>query len=98
MKRFAALYEVLDRTTSPNDKVEAMTAWFAEAPAADAAWAVSFLTGQRLKLGRAPAGKRDGGALCVQGPGNGGTDAAGGAGNESNLAGQVEHGLAPRGS
>lgn len=49
MKRFAALYEVLDRTTSTNEKVAALAAYFAAAPAEDAAWAVFFLTGQRLK-------------------------------------------------
>ena len=49
MKRFAALYEVLDRTASTNEKVAALAAYFAEAPAEDAAWAVFFLTGQRLK-------------------------------------------------
>lgn len=49
MRRFAALYEVLDRTTSTNEKVTALAGYFAEAPAEDAAWAVFFLTGQRLK-------------------------------------------------
>lgn len=49
MKRFAALYEVLDQTASTNEKVAAMAAYFAGAPAADAAWAVFFLTGRRLK-------------------------------------------------
>ena len=49
MKRFAALFAALDHTTSTNAKVDAMVAYFAEAPAADAAWAVFFLTGRRLK-------------------------------------------------
>src|SRR5215212_6803621 len=49
MKRFAALYDAIDRTTSTNAKVTAMARYFAEAPAADAAWAVFFLTGRRLK-------------------------------------------------
>lgn len=49
MKRFAALYEVLDRTTSTHEKVAALAAYFAEAPAEDTAWAVFFLTGRRLK-------------------------------------------------
>jgi DNA ligase-1 len=49
MRRFAALYDAIDRTTSTNAKVAAMTAYFASAPAADAAWAVFFLTGRRLK-------------------------------------------------
>ena len=49
MKPFALLYESIDRTTSTNAKVAAMRAYFASAPPADAAWAVFFLTGRRLK-------------------------------------------------
>ena len=49
MKRFAALYDAIDATTSTNAKVAAMVKYFAEAPRADAAWAVFFLTGRRLK-------------------------------------------------
>ena len=49
MKRFATLYDAIDSTTSTNGKVAAMVAYFKEAPAADAAWAVFFLTGRRLK-------------------------------------------------
>jgi DNA ligase-1 len=49
MKRFAALYDAIDSTTSTNAKVAAMVAYFRDAPAADAAWAVFFLTGRRLK-------------------------------------------------
>jgi DNA ligase-1 len=48
MKRFADLYDAVDRTTSTNAKVEALAGYLAEAPAADAAWALYFLTGQRL--------------------------------------------------
>jgi DNA ligase-1 len=55
MRRFAALYDALDATTSTNGKVAAMRAYFAEAPAADAAWAVFFLTGARLKRLIAPS-------------------------------------------
>jgi DNA ligase 1 len=47
MKRFAALYDALDATTGTNAKVAALAAYFAEAPAEDAAWAVHFLTGRR---------------------------------------------------
>jgi len=54
MQRFAGLYDALDATTSTNRKVAAMQAYFAEAPAADAAWAVFFLTGGRLKRLIAP--------------------------------------------
>ncbi|HEX7180620.1 MAG TPA: ATP-dependent DNA ligase [Thermoanaerobaculia bacterium] len=49
MRRFAALYEALDRTTSTNDKVAALASYFASAPPEDAAWAVFFLTGRRVK-------------------------------------------------
>jgi DNA ligase-1 len=49
MHRFAALFEQIDSTTSTNAKVAAMARYFGEAPAADAAWAVFFLTGRRLK-------------------------------------------------
>jgi DNA ligase-1 len=49
LKRFAATYEALDRTTSTNEKVAALVAYFSSAPPADAAWAVWFLTGRRLK-------------------------------------------------
>jgi DNA ligase-1 len=49
MKRFATLYEAIDRTTSTNTKVAALAAYFLEAPPADAAWATFFLTGRRLK-------------------------------------------------
>ena len=49
MKRFARLYDEIDRTTSTNAKVSAMARYFTEAPPADAAWAVFFLSGRRLK-------------------------------------------------
>jgi DNA ligase-1 len=49
MKRFALLYDDIDRTTSTNAKIAAMARYFSSAPPADAAWAVFFLTGRRLK-------------------------------------------------
>jgi DNA ligase-1 len=49
MLRFARLFDDIDRTTSTRAKVAAMRGYFAEAPPADAAWAVFFLTGRRLK-------------------------------------------------
>jgi DNA ligase 1 len=49
MDRFARLFAALDQTNSTNDKVEAMRTYFVDAPPADAAWAVFFLTGRRLK-------------------------------------------------
>jgi len=54
MKRFAALYAQLDETRATGAKVEAMRAYFAAAPAADAAWGLYFLGGQRLKRLIAP--------------------------------------------
>ena len=45
MKRFAALYRALDASTSTRDKQAALQRYFAEAPAADAAWAVYVLAG-----------------------------------------------------
>jgi DNA ligase-1 len=54
MRRFASLYDALDATTSTNAKVAAMQAYFAEAPPADAAWTLFFLTGRRLKRLVAP--------------------------------------------
>jgi DNA ligase 1 len=49
VKLFAGLYDAIDRTTSINAKVAAMARYFLAAPPADAAWAVYFLTGRRLK-------------------------------------------------
>ena len=49
MRAFTALYTRLDASTATNDKVAAMRDYFATAPAADAAWAVSFLCGRRIK-------------------------------------------------
>jgi DNA ligase-1 len=45
MKRFSRLFSELDATTSTNEKVEALTRYFNEAPPRDAAWAVYFLAG-----------------------------------------------------
>ena len=42
MRRFAALFDALDASTATNDKVAALVAYFAQAPAADAAWAVRY--------------------------------------------------------
>ena len=49
MKRFARLYADIDATTSTNRKVDSMAEYFASADAADAAWAVYFLSGGRPK-------------------------------------------------
>lgn len=47
MKAFADLYFALDSTTSTNEKVAAMARYFKAASAADAAWAVYFLSGRK---------------------------------------------------
>jgi DNA ligase-1 len=47
MKAFAALYTALDETNKTNEKVEALTRYFASAEPADAAWALYFLIGRR---------------------------------------------------
>jgi DNA ligase-1 len=49
MTRFARLFAAIDRTNSTNAKIAAMAEYFAAAPPDDAAWAVFFLTGRRLK-------------------------------------------------
>jgi DNA ligase-1 len=49
MRRFADLYDAIDRTTSTNAKVVALIEYLRGAPPADAAWALFFLTGRRLK-------------------------------------------------
>ncbi|BBU26788.1 ATP-dependent DNA ligase [Burkholderia sp. THE68] len=45
MKRFATLYAALDATTSTNEKLEALIAYFSGAAPEDAAWASYFLAG-----------------------------------------------------
>ena len=59
MRRFSALYEAIDQTTSTNAKVAALAAYFRDAPPADAAWAIFFLTGRRLKRVVPSAGLRE---------------------------------------
>jgi DNA ligase-1 len=55
VRRFAALFEALDTTTSTAAKVEAMRAYFATVDAADAAWATYTLMGRRAKRSVGPA-------------------------------------------
>ena len=45
MQRFARLFQELDASTATGTKVAALVRYFAQAPAADAAWAVYFLAG-----------------------------------------------------
>ncbi|HDR29217.1 ATP-dependent DNA ligase [Rhodovulum sp.] len=47
MKRFAALFTALDRTTKTNAKVAALAEYFAEAPPDDRLWTVALLSGRR---------------------------------------------------
>ncbi|TCO71233.1 ATP-dependent DNA ligase [Rhodovulum euryhalinum] len=47
MKRFAALFTALDRTTKTTAKVDALAAYFADAPEADRLWTVALLSGRR---------------------------------------------------
>ncbi len=49
MRAFAELYRALDETNRTSGKVAAMVDYFTGAPAADAAWAISFLSGERPK-------------------------------------------------
>jgi DNA ligase-1 len=49
MKAFTDLYLQIDSTTKTNEKVEALVRYFETASAEDAAWAVYFLIGRKLK-------------------------------------------------
>jgi DNA ligase 1 len=49
VKAFAELYAALDGTTKTNEKVNALTRYFAHVPPDDAAWAAAFLLGRRPK-------------------------------------------------
>jgi len=47
VKRFAALFQALDRTTKIIPKVDALARYFAEAPEDDRLWTVALLSGRR---------------------------------------------------
>ncbi|MGI9435099.1 MAG: ATP-dependent DNA ligase [Geminicoccaceae bacterium] len=49
MRRFSQLLADLDRTSRADAKVAAMVAYLEDVPAKDAAWALFFLNGQRVK-------------------------------------------------
>jgi DNA ligase-1 len=49
MKAFCQLFEALDQTPRTSEKVAALENYFREVPPADAAWALYFLSGSRLK-------------------------------------------------
>ena len=48
MRRFARLYSDLDRSTATGDKRALLIAYFRDAPAADAAWALKLLCGGKI--------------------------------------------------
>jgi DNA ligase-1 len=47
VRKFARLYTTVDETMRTTEKVDAMASYFRSADAADAAWAVYFLSGGR---------------------------------------------------
>ena len=49
LKRFTNLFSQLDQTTRTNVKVAALAEYFENAPPQDAAWALYFLSGEKLK-------------------------------------------------
>ena len=49
MKRFTRLFQEVDATTSTNEKVSALTAYFNEAHPADQIWALYLLLGKTRK-------------------------------------------------
>lgn len=51
MKRFAALFTALDQTTKTTAKVDALAAYFSEAPEADRLWTIALLSGRRPRRG-----------------------------------------------
>src|SRR5690606_4730490 len=53
MRRFAALYERLDRSTGTTDKRRALVAYFRDAPPRGAAWALWLLAGGKVGGARA---------------------------------------------
>ena len=55
MKRFSELFEEIDSTTSTRQKIDCLRRYLADTDARDAAWAVYFLSGQKLKRVVGPA-------------------------------------------
>lgn len=68
MRAFAELFDAIDSTTSTNLKVAAMAAYFSAAVPADAAWAVYFLSGRKLRRIVGSKQMRDWLAAAVQLP------------------------------
>ena len=59
MQLFTQLYTELDATNRTNEKVAALERYFAAAPPADAAWALSFLIGRRQRRALSGSQLRD---------------------------------------
>ena len=51
MKRFAALFTALDQTTKTTAKVDALAAYFGDAPESDRLWTMALLSGRRPRRG-----------------------------------------------
>jgi DNA ligase 1 len=49
MRRFAALFTVIDQTTRTSEKVAALAAYFSRAPDADKLWTIAIFSGRRPK-------------------------------------------------
>ena len=49
MKAFSDLFTNIDETTSTNEKIDALVAYFAKADPEDAIWCVALLSGRRPK-------------------------------------------------
>lgn len=49
MEEFARLFKAIDETTKTSQKVSALVQYFANCDACDAAWAVYFLTGRKIR-------------------------------------------------
>ena len=49
MKRFAALFQALDQTTSTNAKVAELAEYFETAPPQDRLWTIALFSGRRPK-------------------------------------------------
>lgn len=59
MHEFVALFRRLDGTTRITDRVEALRAYFENAPPGDAAWVLALLIGRRPRRGVSPRQLRD---------------------------------------
>ncbi|WP_213151157.1 ATP-dependent DNA ligase [Neochlamydia sp. AcF95] len=49
MKNFTELFDLIDQTSSTNEKLRYMEEYFKKVPSEDGAWALFFLSGHRLK-------------------------------------------------